>query len=127
MGKLILGCFAAALGIHAQAQTQTPTAIGVSTPGLETPGPVFRVSMPHMSVTPLAPPSLAAPMDTAAATSGIVYTCAPNINALPGTVCNTLNTTIAGLPVGEYVEFCFRVATKTGEGDWSEPITVLVK
>jgi hypothetical protein len=32
----------------------------------------------------------------AAAPSGITYTCDPSINALPG-VCNTLNTTIAGL------------------------------
>jgi hypothetical protein len=37
------------------------------------------------------------------------------------------STTIFGLPVGEYVEFCFAVVTKTGEGDFSEPIAVLVK
>src|SRR5579863_4248106 len=32
----------------------------------------------------------------AAGPSGITYTCDPNINAVPG-LCNTLNTTIAGL------------------------------
>ena len=31
-------------------------------------------------------------------------------------------TTIHGLPVGKYVLFRFRVATKNGIGDWSEPI-----
>jgi hypothetical protein len=35
-------------------------------------------------------------------------------------------TTISGLPIGQYVDFRYRVVTKTGEGDWSEPITVLV-
>jgi hypothetical protein len=41
---------------------------------------------------------------------------------------NTLQAkiTITGLPIGEYVDFRFRPATKTGEGDWSDPITVLV-
>jgi len=50
---------------------------------------------------------------------------AANWNRAPNTM--QADTTIAGLPVGQYVEFCFRVVTKTGEGDWSEPITVLVK
>jgi hypothetical protein len=36
-------------------------------------------------------------------------------------------TTLKGLPVGKYVAVRWRAVTKTGEGDWSEPITVLVK
>ena len=35
----------------------------------------------------------------AAGPSGIIYTCDPSINAVPG-LCNTLNTTIAGLQPG---------------------------
>ena len=36
-------------------------------------------------------------------------------------------TTITRLPIGSYVELRFRVVTKAGEGDWSEPLTALVK
>jgi hypothetical protein len=46
-------------------------------------------------------------------------------NRAPNTI--QAKTTIPRLPIGQYVEFRFRVATKTGEGNWSESITVLVK
>lgn len=36
-------------------------------------------------------------------------------------------TDIAGLPVGTVVQFRFRAITKIGAGDWSQPISVLVK
>jgi hypothetical protein len=36
-------------------------------------------------------------------------------------------TEIAGLPIGTVVQFRFRAITKTGAGDWSQPISVLVK
>jgi hypothetical protein len=36
-------------------------------------------------------------------------------------------TEIAGLPVGTIVQFRFRAITKTGAGDWSQTIAVLVK
>ena len=42
---------------------------------------------------------------------------------------NTLQakTTITGLPVATVVEFRYRVTTKTGQGDWSLPTSILVK
>ena len=42
---------------------------------------------------------------------------------------NTLQakTTITGLPVATVVEFRYRVTTKTGQGDWSLPTSLLVK
>jgi hypothetical protein len=42
---------------------------------------------------------------------------------------NTLqaDTTITGLPIGETVLIRYRRVTKAGEGDWSEPISVVVK
>jgi hypothetical protein len=46
-------------------------------------------------------------------------------NAAPKTL--HAKTTIVGLPVGTYVPFRYRAVTKTGVGDWSDPITVLVK
>jgi hypothetical protein len=36
-------------------------------------------------------------------------------------------TTVTGLPVGTSCTFRFRPLTKTGEGDWSQVVTVLVK
>ncbi|HEY8040663.1 MAG TPA: fibronectin type III domain-containing protein [Polyangiaceae bacterium] len=36
-------------------------------------------------------------------------------------------TTIPGLPAGTTVQFRFRALTKTGEGDWSQPTSLLVK
>ena len=36
-------------------------------------------------------------------------------------------TTVTGLPAGTTVQFRFRVLTKTGEGDWSQPTALLVK
>ncbi len=36
-------------------------------------------------------------------------------------------TTITGLPPGQYVLVRFKVGTRKGEGDWSEPVEVLVK
>jgi hypothetical protein len=36
-------------------------------------------------------------------------------------------TTLRGLPVGKYVSLRWRAVTRTGEGDWSEPVTVLVR
>ncbi len=36
-------------------------------------------------------------------------------------------TTITGLPAGTTVQFRFRALTKTGEGDWSQPTSLLVK
>jgi hypothetical protein len=42
---------------------------------------------------------------------------------------NTLQakTTISNLPVATVVEFRYRVTTKTGQGDWSLPTSLLVK
>jgi hypothetical protein len=42
---------------------------------------------------------------------------------------NTLQakTTFVGLPVATTVEFRFRVTTKTGMGDWSQPTSILVR
>ncbi len=42
---------------------------------------------------------------------------------------NTLQakTTFVGLPLVTTVEFRFRVTTKTGMGDWSQPTSILVK
>ena len=36
-------------------------------------------------------------------------------------------TTITGLPVGTSVLFRYRTLTKTGEGDWSQGLSLLVK
>jgi hypothetical protein len=36
-------------------------------------------------------------------------------------------TTVAGLPVGTSVQFRYRPVTKTGPGDWSQPLAILVK
>ena len=36
-------------------------------------------------------------------------------------------TTITGLPAGTTVQFRYRAATKTGEGDWSQPTSLMVK
>lgn len=36
-------------------------------------------------------------------------------------------TVISGLPVATVVEFRYRVTTKTGQGDWSLPTSILVK
>jgi hypothetical protein len=47
--------------------------------------------------SPIASASPSAPSAAATAGGGIVYTCDATINALSATVCNTLNTTIAGL------------------------------
>ena len=42
---------------------------------------------------------------------------------------NTLQakTTITGLPVATIVEFRVRATTKSGQGDWSQPTSLLVK
>ena len=42
---------------------------------------------------------------------------------------NTLQakTTITALPVATMVEFRYRATTKTGQGDWSQPTSLLVK
>lgn len=44
-------------------------------------------------------------------------------------VANTMQakTTFTSLPVATTVEFRFRVTTKTGMGDWSQPTSILVK
>jgi len=44
---------------------------------------------------------------------------------LPGTL--QAKTTVPNLPVGTNCSFRFRAVTKTGEGDWSQVITLLVK
>jgi hypothetical protein len=36
-------------------------------------------------------------------------------------------TVIGGLAAGTTVQFRYRPVTKTGEGDWSQPVTLLVK
>jgi hypothetical protein len=36
-------------------------------------------------------------------------------------------TTITGLPAGNTVQFRYRAVTKTGAGDWSQPVSLLVK
>jgi hypothetical protein len=36
-------------------------------------------------------------------------------------------TTISGLPAGSTAMFRYKTVTKTGEGDWSQPIALLVK
>jgi hypothetical protein len=36
-------------------------------------------------------------------------------------------TTITGLPAGSSVMFRYKTVTKTGEGDWSQPVALLVK
>jgi hypothetical protein len=36
-------------------------------------------------------------------------------------------TTVAGLTVGSTVMFRYRGATRTGEGDWSQPTSLLVR
>jgi hypothetical protein len=36
-------------------------------------------------------------------------------------------TTITGLPVAKYVQFRYRAVTKNGVGDWSDPITFMVR
>ncbi len=43
---------------------------------------------------------------------------------LPTTV--KASTTVEGLPRGSTVYFRYRVTTKDGEGDWSEPVSILV-
>jgi len=35
-------------------------------------------------------------------------------------------TTVAGLTPGASVQFRYRPATKSGEGDWSQPVTLIV-
>lgn len=45
--------------------------------------------------------------------------------AAPGTM--QAKTTIAGLTPGASVQFRYRPATKSGEGDWSQPVTLIVK
>jgi hypothetical protein len=44
-------------------------------------------------------------------------------------VANTMQakTTITGLPVATMVQFRYRVTTKAGMGDWSQPISLLVR
>ncbi len=44
---------------------------------------------------------------------------------VPGTV--QAKTTVAGLPAGTTVQFRYRAITKTGQGDWSAPVSFLVK
>ena len=36
-------------------------------------------------------------------------------------------TTVTGLPPGVMVTFRYRAVTKTGEGDWSQPLAIIVK
>jgi hypothetical protein len=36
-------------------------------------------------------------------------------------------TTVSGLPAGTTVQFRYRAVTKTGQGDWSQPLSMLVK
>ncbi len=45
--------------------------------------------------------------------------------AAPGTM--QAKTTIAGLTPGASVQFRYRPGTKSGEGDWSDPVTLIVK
>ena len=45
--------------------------------------------------------------------------------AAPGTMQAT--TTVAGLTPGASVQFRYRPATKSGEGDWSPPVTLIVR
>jgi hypothetical protein len=77
------------------------------------------------------------------ATSGTVHVTAPSAGARASyewqysidggktwvSAPNTLQakTTITGLPVATVVEFRVRVTTKTGQGDWSLPTSLLVK
>jgi hypothetical protein len=44
---------------------------------------------------------------------------------LPSTL--QAKTTVAGLPVGTSVLFRYKAVTKTGEGDWSQGLSLLVK
>ena len=44
---------------------------------------------------------------------------------LPGTL--QAKTTVVGLPVGTNCSFRFRALTRTGEGDWSQVVTLVVK
>jgi hypothetical protein len=46
-------------------------------------------------------------------------------NTAPATLA--ANTTITGLPIGKPLDFRFRVVTKAGVGDWSSPVTLIVK
>jgi hypothetical protein len=45
--------------------------------------------------------------------------------AAPGTL--KASTTITGLPVGTAAQFRYRALTKTGEGDWSQAIVLVVR
>jgi hypothetical protein len=36
-------------------------------------------------------------------------------------------TTIAGLVPGSTAQFKYRAVTRTGEGDWSQPVSLLVQ
>jgi hypothetical protein len=45
--------------------------------------------------------------------------------AAPGTM--QAKTSVAGLTPGASVQFRYRPATKSGEGDWSQPVTLIVK
>jgi hypothetical protein len=36
-------------------------------------------------------------------------------------------TTLTGLPVGSTVEFRYRPVVKTGEGDWSQTVTLVIR
>lgn len=36
-------------------------------------------------------------------------------------------TSVTGLAVGSTAQFRYRVTSKTGEGDWSQPISYFVK
>jgi hypothetical protein len=45
--------------------------------------------------------------------------------AAPGTM--QAKTSVPGLTPGASVQFRYRPATKSGEGDWSQPVTLIVK
>jgi hypothetical protein len=44
---------------------------------------------------------------------------------LPSTM--KAKTTVSGIAPGTSPQFRFRILTKAGEGDWSQPISLLVK
>jgi hypothetical protein len=46
---------------------------------------------------------------------------------VPGPTTLTAKATITGLPAGTTVQFRYRAVTKLGEGDWSQPVSLLVK
>jgi hypothetical protein len=109
MGKLVLCYVAVAVGVQAQenpsvaAPGQSGLVKGSVSAGPSVPVPAVRGNVAHSDLARLREmPSTPRPVADAATSmapsgTGIVYTCDPTVTALSPGICNTLNTTVAGL------------------------------